>query len=358
MAADAPAATGGAEPVGVAVEGACKRFGRFAALDAVSLEVRPGELLSLLGPSGSGKTTLLRVLAGLEFPDSGRVLFDGEEVTYASAAARRVGFVFQQYALFRHMSVAGNIAFGLDVRPRRLRPSRAERARRVERLLALMGLEGLGGRRPAQLSGGQRQRVALARALAVEPRVLLLDEPFGALDATVRKSLRRELRRVHDETGVTTVFVTHDQTEALELSDRVAVMDRGRLQQAGTPTEILSSPANAFVAGFVGEANRVGGEVLGGVFHRGEVRLAAPDVADGPAVAFVPPADLVLAAAGEPALDARLERAPVSAGARRLECRGPAGELWEALAAAGAPAAPGSAVRLAVRGGCVFTDAG
>ncbi len=195
-----------------------KKFGRYPALNKVDLEIADGELLALLGPSGSGKTTLLRTIAGLEFPDAGQVLFDGQDVTFASAADRRVGFVFQQYALFKHMTVAKNIAFGLDVRKGKDKPSKIEIAKRVDDLLRLVELEGLGKRYPSQLSGGQRQRVALSRALAVQPRVLLLDEPFGALDATVRKSLRKELRRVHDATGVTTIFVTHDQEEALELA--------------------------------------------------------------------------------------------------------------------------------------------
>jgi sulfate transport system ATP-binding protein len=211
----------------ISIRGLTKQFGRYPALNGVSLDIAPGELLALLGPSGSGKTTLLRSIAGLEFPDQGQVLFDNEDVTFAGAAARRVGFVFQQYALFKHMTVARNVSFGLDVR-RKDKPARAEIDRRVEELLKLVELDGLGKRFPNQLSGGQRQRVALSRALAVSPRVLLLDEPFGALDATVRKSLRKELRRIHDATGVTTIFVTHDQEEALELADRVAILNKGR----------------------------------------------------------------------------------------------------------------------------------
>ena len=273
----------------ISLQGVRKSFGRFPALDDVSLEITPGELLALLGPSGSGKTTLLRVIAGLEFPNEGRVLFDGRDVTYAGAAQRRVGFVFQQYALFKHMTVARNVAFGLDVKRRADRPDKAATARRVEELLRLVELDGLGGRYPSQLSGGQRQRVALARALAVDPRVLLLDEPFGALDATVRRSLRRELRRIHDATGVTTVFVTHDQEEALELADRVAVLDGGVLQQVGSPADVLERPATAFVAGFVGEANRFEGEVAAGVFVSGPLQIAAPSAAAGPSVAFVRP---------------------------------------------------------------------
>src|SRR5690554_2306664 len=232
-----------------------KSFGNFAALRDVSLKVPSGELLALLGPSGSGKTTLLRVIAGLETPDSGAVLFDGDDATTRSATDRRVGFVFQHYALFRHMTVFENVAFGLRVRPRRERPSEAEIRRRVHELLELVQLEYLGDRYPSQLSGGQRQRVALARALAVEPRVLLLDEPFGALDARVRQELRRWLRRLHEQIQVTSIFVTHDQEEALELADRVVVMNEGRIEQDGTPETVVEHPATPFVMTFIGTVN-------------------------------------------------------------------------------------------------------
>jgi len=275
-----------------------KKFGRYPALDKVGLEIADGELLALLGPSGSGKTTLLRVIAGLEFPDAGQVLFHDQDVTFASAAARRVGFVFQQYALFKHMTVARNIAFGLDVRKGKDKPSKVEITKRVDDLLRLVELEGLGGRYPSQLSGGQRQRVALSRALAVQPSVLLLDEPFGALDATVRKSLRKELRRVHDATGVTTIFVTHDQEEALDLADRVAILNHGVIEQVGTPAQVHDEPVSPFVCGFVGEANRFEGAASNGRFTAGSVVLPAVNVADGKAVAFVRPHDLVLDAEG------------------------------------------------------------
>ncbi|MEJ2816682.1 sulfate/molybdate ABC transporter ATP-binding protein [Caulobacter sp. CCG-8] len=271
-----------------------KKFGRYPALNHVDLEIADGELVALLGPSGSGKTTLLRTIAGLEFPDAGQVLFEGEDVTFASAAARRVGFVFQQYALFKHMTVARNIAFGLDVRKGKDKPPKAEIARRVDELLKLVELDGLGKRYPSQLSGGQRQRVALSRALAVQPSVLLLDEPFGALDATVRKSLRKELRRVHDATGVTTIFVTHDQEEALGLADRVAILNAGRIEQIGTPDEVHDNPATPFVCGFVGEANRFEGTVSGGRFTSGAVSFAANGARDGAAVGFVRPHDFAL----------------------------------------------------------------
>ena len=231
----------------VEARGIWKRFGAFEALKGVELSVSTGELVALLGPSGSGKTTLLRVIAGLEYPDRGAVLFDGLDVADRALRDRRVGFVFQHYALFKHLSVFENVAFGLRVRPRKSRPAEAEIRARVEALLALVQLEGLGGRYPAQLSGGQRQRVALARALAVEPRVLLLDEPFGALDARVRQELRRWLRRLHDELHVTSLFVTHDRAEALELADRVVVMNEGRVEQVGTPEQVYDRPANPFV---------------------------------------------------------------------------------------------------------------
>ena len=233
-----------------------KSFGSFKALDNVSLHVPAGKLVALLGPSGSGKTTLLRIIAGLEFPDEGgRIEFRGEDVTSTPAGKRGVGFVFQHYALFRHMTVFDNIAFGLRVRQRRARPSSEEIRLRIRELLRLVQLEGLETRYPAQLSGGQRQRVALARALAVQPRVLLLDEPFGALDAQVRKELRRWLRRFHDEINVTTLFVTHDQEEALEIADEVVIMNHARVEQVGEAQEIFDRPATPFVHQFIGDVN-------------------------------------------------------------------------------------------------------
>jgi sulfate transport system ATP-binding protein len=241
-----------------------KRFGDFTALDNVSLRVETGELVALLGPSGSGKTTLLRVIAGLETPDSGTILLEGEDTSSQGVRQRRVGFVFQHYALFRHMTVFENVAFGLRVRPRKLRPSRNEIEEKVMSLLRLVQIDRMAHRRPAQLSGGQRQRVALARALAVEPKVLLLDEPFGALDAKVRKELRRWLRRLHDEIHVTSVFVTHDQEEALEVADRVVVMNEGRIEQIGTSEEVYNHPATPFVYNFLGDVNLFHGRVKDG----------------------------------------------------------------------------------------------
>jgi sulfate transport system ATP-binding protein len=280
----------------IEIEGLVKRFGSFVALRGVDLAVRDGEFLALLGPSGSGKTTLLRILAGLDFPDSGALRFNGESVAAVGARDRRIGFVFQHYALFRHMTVFENVAFGLRVKPREARPDKAEIRRRVGELLRLVQLEPLGDRYPNQLSGGQRQRVALARALAIEPRVLLLDEPFGALDAKVRKELRRWLRRLHDDMGLTSVFVTHDQEEALELADRVVVMSEGRIEQVGTPRTVYDDPATPFVYEFLGNANRLECRVTGGAVEIGGARIQLPqaNVPDGPAIAFVRPHDLLI----------------------------------------------------------------
>jgi sulfate transport system ATP-binding protein len=255
----------------IEVRNVSRRFGAFAAVDQVDLRVDSGELVALLGPSGSGKTTLLRIIAGLEPTDSGSIHFDGADATDDSVRERRVGFVFQHYALFRHLTVFENIAFGLRVRPRRNRPSEQEIRASVQRLLTLVQLDSLAQRYPSQLSGGQRQRVALARALAVEPRVLLLDEPFGALDAKVRKELRRWLRRLHDELHVTSLFVTHDQDEALELADRVVIMNHGKIEQVGSPDEVYAKPASPFVLDFLGDVNvwhyqiQDGRVVVGGV---------------------------------------------------------------------------------------------
>jgi sulfate transport system ATP-binding protein len=246
------------------IEHVTKTFGSYTALDNVNLEIKDGELVALLGPSGSGKTTLLRIVAGLEVPDESNdcvVKFHGEDVSRRHVAERQVGFVFQHYALFKHLSVFENIAFGLRVRPRSSRPSEKALREKVTELLRLIQLEGFGNRYPAQLSGGQRQRVALARALAIEPKVLLLDEPFGALDAKVRQGLRRWLRRLHDELHMTTILVTHDQEEALEVSDRVVVMNRAKIEQVGTPAEVFHSPASAFVMDFLGHVNVFHGRV-------------------------------------------------------------------------------------------------
>jgi sulfate transport system ATP-binding protein len=272
-----------------------KRFGNFVALDNVSLDFLTGELTALLGPSGCGKTTLLRIIAGLEQPDDGQVLLDGEDASARHVRERQVGFVFQHYALFKHMSVFENIAFGLRVKPRNLRPSEAQIRDKVRQLLELVQLDWLADRYPPQLSGGQRQRIALARALAVEPRVLLLDEPFGALDAKVRKELRRWLRRLHDELHVTSIFVTHDQEEALEVADRIVLMNKGHVEQIGAPQDVYDHPASPFVYGFLGNVNLFHGRVHDGVLEAGGVAFDAPDHAqarDQTGVGYVRPHDL------------------------------------------------------------------
>jgi sulfate/thiosulfate transport system ATP-binding protein len=315
------------------IDSIVKQFGRFPALNGVSLEARDGEFLALLGPSGSGKTTLLRVLAGLERPDQGRVLFDDRDFLALPTRQRGVGLVFQHYALFRHMTVAANIAFGLSVRPARTRPSKAAIKARVEELLALVQIEGLGGRYPAQLSGGQRQRVAVARALAVEPRLLLLDEPFGALDAKVRKELRDELRRIHDAAGVTTILVTHDQEEAMALSDRVALMNKGRIEQLGAPSELDAAPASPFAFEFLGECNRLACEVSGGVARADG--FAAPVLGsipgEGRGVALFRPHDTRLhAGAGSQGLPVRVLKVSGRGAARLVECQALSGERFNA----------------------------
>jgi sulfate transport system ATP-binding protein len=264
----------------IEIRGVTKAFGAYTALRDVSIELPGGELSALLGPSGSGKTTLLRIIAGLEIPDEGRVLFDGVDATDRHARQRGVGFVFQHYALFRHMTVFENVAFGLRVRPRASRLPAAAIRGRVRDLLALVQMDGLAHRYPSQLSGGQRQRVALARALAIEPKVLLLDEPFGALDARVRKELRRWLRRLHAEIHLTSAFVTHDVEEALEVADRVVVLNQGRVEQIGTSQEIYEAPANPFVYHFLGSVNAFHGELDGGLARIDAFQAAAPELAE------------------------------------------------------------------------------
>lgn len=272
-----------------------KNFGSFSALNDVSLDVPSGELVALLGPSGCGKTTLLRIIAGLETPDSGNILFHGADATDRQVREREVGFVFQHYALFRHMTVFENVAFGLRVRPKSTRPSDAEIKRRVHELLELVQLDWLADRYPPQLSGGQRQRIALARALAVEPKVLLLDEPFGALDAKVRKELRRWLRRLHDELHITSIFVTHDQEEALEVADRVVVINKGKIEQIGTPQDVYDHPVSPFVYQFLGNVNQFDSHI-----HHGAAKIAGIDfkldthaeTQNSPAVAYVRPHDI------------------------------------------------------------------
>lgn len=278
----------------VKVSGITKQFDRFPALNDVSLNIRSGELIALLGPSGSGKTTLLRLIAGLEQPTHGQIFFGDEDASHRSVQERNVGFVFQHYALFRHMTVAENIGFGLKVRPSSARPSKADIRSRVSDLLDMVHLSGLEKRYPNQLSGGQRQRVALARAVAIEPRVLLLDEPFGALDAKVRKELRRWLREFHDRTGHTTVFVTHDQEEALELADRVVVMSQGKIEQVGTADDVYDTPNSPFVFSFIGESSNLPVAIRDGhVLFQGE-SIGISESQTGEGDLFFRPEDVVL----------------------------------------------------------------
>ncbi|MDC2863741.1 sulfate/molybdate ABC transporter ATP-binding protein [Bacillus sp. BP-3] len=274
------------------IQNVWKQYGTFQALQQINLEIPKGELVALLGPSGSGKTTLLRIIAGLEQADQGAILFDGEDLTDIHVKNRQVGFVFQHYALFKHMNVFENVAFGLKVRKKKLRPSAAEIEEKVLELLKLVKMDGFATRYPAQLSGGQRQRIALARALAVEPKILLLDEPFGALDAKVRKELRRWLRKLHDEFQITSVFVTHDQEEALDVADRIVVMNEGRIEQMGTPEEVYDTPASPFVYDFLGNVNLFHGRVRKGKLNLGSIELEAPEhvhISDSDAVAYVRP---------------------------------------------------------------------
>ncbi|MFC5560156.1 sulfate/molybdate ABC transporter ATP-binding protein [Ureibacillus thermophilus] len=280
--------------MGIQIQNVSKSFGSFQALKDISVDIKSGELIALLGPSGSGKTTLLRILAGLEGLDEGAILFDGENITNVSPKERKVGFVFQHYALFRHMTVFENVAYGLKVRPRKTRPSKQEIEKKVNDLLKLVKLENFQDRYPSQLSGGQRQRVALARALAVEPKVLLLDEPFGALDAKVRKELRRWLRQLHNEFHVTSIFVTHDQEEALDVADRIIVMNNGKIEQIGTPDEVYENPRTPFVYDFLGNVNIFRGRLHNGKLQQGQFEINAPHYLDShdEAVGYVRPHDI------------------------------------------------------------------
>ncbi|MDB5362527.1 MAG: cysA [Rhodospirillales bacterium] len=290
----------------IEITGLVCRYGTTPAISGVDLTIADGEFVALLGPSGSGKTTLLRAMAGLEIPEAGGLAFDGADALALPPNRRGVGFVFQHYALFKHMTVADNIAFGLSIRPRARRPDQAAIAAKVDELLELVQLPGLGRRYPQQLSGGQRQRVALARALAIEPQLLLLDEPFGALDTQVRTELRLWLKDLHRRLGVTSVFVTHDQEEAMELADRIVVMRAGRIEQIGTPAEVYAAPASPFVYGFLGQANQIGCTIAAGVARAGAVVLAdGLDLPDGPATAWFRPYQIDVAPDG-PALDGDL----------------------------------------------------
>jgi sulfate transport system ATP-binding protein len=316
----------------IEIRNVSKQFGTFQALGDVSLDIQSGELVALLGPSGCGKTTLLRIIAGLETADRGSILFSGEDTTDVHVRERQVGFVFQHYALFRHMTVFENVAFGLRVKPRSQRPPEAQIKKKVMDLLGLVQLDWLADRYPSQLSGGQRQRIALARALAVEPKVLLLDEPFGALDAKVRKELRRWLRRLHDDLHVTSIFVTHDQEEALEVADRVVLMNQGKIEQIGSPQQVWDHPASPFVYGFLGDVNLFHGRAHEGEVHLQGIRFDAPEhhgAQDAKAFAYVRPHDLDvqryspgahLDAAGRPSgIVVQLTRAIVIGPIARLE---------------------------------------
>jgi sulfate transport system ATP-binding protein len=339
-----------------------KSFGTFKVLDRVSIDVEDGGLVALLGPSGSGKTTLLRIIAGLEFPDEGLIEEDGEDITETHARQRGVGFVFQHYALFRHMSVFENIAFGLRVR----KTPNAEVQARVEELLRLVRLEGLGGRKPAQLSGGQRQRVALARALAVRPKMLLLDEPFGALDAKVRVELRHWLRRLHDEIGMTSVFVTHDQEEAFELADEVVVMNHGSVEQRGSPADVFDRPATPFVMDFLGAVNVFHGRVENGRAYWHGIPIDYPDYPHTQARearVYLRPHELEISspAAGASArsLPASVLRVTRSGAITRVACRphGSDAELHVDVptqATSDLPLSPGSHVAITPRAARVF----
>lgn len=300
-----------------------KSYGRFPALRDVSLFAEDGEFLALLGPSGSGKTTLLRVIAGLELADTGAVRFRDEDLLAKPVRQRGIGFVFQHYALFRHMTAAQNIAFGMRSKPRKLRPSEREIRAKVDELLSLVQLDGLASRYPSQLSGGQRQRVALARALAIEPKILLLDEPFGALDAKVRRELRRWLRELHERTGLTTIFVTHDQEEALELADRVALLRDGQLEQVGTPEELYHEPSSAFVFDFLGDSIQLPCTIEGGiaiVAGAGVPIVGSRPASNGDAIAHVRPDGFTVGAADAPGLAARVRNVLLAGPDARIDC--------------------------------------
>ncbi|HEA3086993.1 TPA: sulfate ABC transporter ATP-binding protein [Aeromonas dhakensis] len=350
----------------IQVQGLNKHFNQYAALADINLDFHDGELVALLGPSGCGKTTLLRIIAGLEQADSGHVIIRGEDASDLHVRERNVGFVFQHYALFRHMTVFENVAFGLRVKPRRERPAEAAIRARVKELLDLVQLSHVAARYPTQLSGGQRQRVALARALAVQPKVLLLDEPFGALDAQVRKELRRWLRELHDELHVTSLFVTHDQEEALEVADRVVLMNAGRVEQIGTPAEVYDQPVSSFVHSFLGSVNLFRGRVAGQGLGIGEQLLGGPissQLAEGSAaVAYVRPHELEIVPADAPGgISATITRLLPMGPRIRVELRGNGdtnGAHFEAELSKEAARAfhPGQGVRLVARQAQLYPD--
>ncbi len=335
----------------IRLDNVVKTFDTFRAVHGVSLEIESGELVALLGPSGSGKTTILRMVAGLEYADSGKIHFGDIDATDIPVRDRGVGFVFQHYALFPHMTVAENVAFGMKVS--KVKRSKQEIAARVAELLRLVKLDGLGERFPSQISGGQRQRVALARALAVDPKVLLLDEPFGALDANVRRDLRRWLREIHDELGITTLFVTHDQEEALDLADRVVILKDGNIVQQGTPEEVCREPNSPFVMSFLGDTNRLPATVANGQAKVGTATLPAPGVADGKAEVFLRPGDLDWTA-DSGGVAAKILRVIDHPGGRRLLVTPDHGGVLELDVAPETRARAGDAGFVAVRRGRVF----
>jgi sulfate/thiosulfate transport system ATP-binding protein len=345
--------------VRISVVGITKDFGRTGALRGADLDIAAGELIALLGPSGSGKTTLLRVIAGLEIPQAGKVFFDDRDATMLAVQQRRIGFVFQNYALFKHMTVRDNIAYGLRASPRRLRPSRPQIDKCVQDLLDLVQLSDVGQRYPRQLSGGQQQRVALARALAVEPRVLLLDEPFGALDAKVRKDLRRWLRELHDRIGRTTIFVTHDQEEALELADRVAILNSGKVEQVGKPDEIYDNPSTAFVMSFVGDTASVPVEFDGArLLHDGEpLNSTFAATFQGPGRLYVRPRDIVIGPPAPGRVPGRIIKVHRTAAGRRAQIAvGRSGSIVEAEVDLAAELTGGEEVGLTFVKGRVFAE--
>ena len=315
----------------VRVQNVRKEFDAFPALNDVSLDIRSGELIALLGPSGSGKTTLLRLIAGLENPTEGTIFFGEDDASHKSVQERHVGFVFQHYALFRHMTVLQNVGFGLSVMPRATRPAKSEIKKRAMELLSFVQLPGLEKRYPSQLSGGQRQRVALARAMAIEPKVLLLDEPFGALDAQVRRELRAWLRDIHNKTGHTTVFVTHDQEEALELADRVVVMSKGKIEQVGTPDDIYDNPATPFVFGFIGESSQLPVTIGGGQIRYNGAQIGNSEDAamEGEGILFFRPHDVEIVEGIAAAITGTIKGTRRTAGTRHVELELPAGHRLE-----------------------------
>ena len=338
----------------ISLDTVVKTFRTFRAVHGVSLDIESGRLVALLGPSGSGKTTILRMVAGLEYPDSGRILFGDDDATGIPIQDRGVGFVFQHYALFPHMTVAENVAFGMQGGKGRKR-TKTEIGARVSELLGLVRLSGLEDRFPNQISGGQRQRVALARALAVDPRVLLLDEPFGALDAAVRRDLRRWLREIHGDLGITTLFVTHDQEEALDLADEVVILNEGRIVQRGTPREVTRAPADAFVMQFLGDSNRLTVDVRDGVARLGDIAIPAPGVGDGKAGLFVRPRDVDYAPSGS-GLPVTVRQVLDRPDSRRLVAATDDGEMLEFDVRSDVTVNSGDRGAIAIRDGRVFAE--